>query len=43
MFSCHPSITESEALAKYADCENSKYAEYEIYAEYVEISKTCRI
>jgi hypothetical protein len=32
-----------EALAKNAECEAEKYAEYEIYAEYVEISKIFRI
>jgi hypothetical protein len=33
----HPSLRAYEALAKYAECADAKYAEYEIYAEYVEI------
>jgi hypothetical protein len=39
----NPSMRSYEALAKYAECEDAKCAEYEKYAEYVKICKICRI
>jgi hypothetical protein len=39
----HPSLRAYEALAKYAECEDAKYAEYEVYPEYVESCKIYRI
>ena len=39
----HPSMRSYEALARYAECEDAKCAQYKKYAEYVTKWKICRI